>query len=357
MILHPYPFRNQKIAIVGDFPREDDLSSGVPFSGKAGQELTRLLTEAGIARKDCWLTYACTHQPMKGFERVKDFLDVCVPKKEYVELCEAAGVSLRPPLTTGKYVPPEYYPGFYDLRRSLESLSPNLTIVLGALPLWALTNSSAIASVRGTVIDGPCGKILPTYPPDRVLAQWSSRVVVLVDLQKARREAEFKEVRKPRRQFWIDPSIEDLHLFTEVHLAGAKEISVDIECLGKQISMIGVSPHPSISLVVPFMDTRQPDLSYWRTEAEEVLALRWVKTLLQSKLVKITQNGIFDMQWIWKQLGFGLRGPYEDTMIRHHTMQPELQKGLGFLGSVYTNEASWKLMRKRTGEEEEKKDE
>jgi hypothetical protein len=32
-------------------------------------------------------------------------------------------------------------------------------------------------------------------------------------------------------------------------------------------------------------------------------------------------------------------------MLLHHSMQPELEKGLGFLGSVYTDEPSWKFMR------------
>jgi hypothetical protein len=34
-------------------------------------------------------------------------------------------------------------------------------------------------------------------------------------------------------------------------------------------------------------------------------------------------------------------------MLLHHAMQPEAPKGLEFLGSVYTNEASWKLMRSK----------
>jgi len=33
-------------------------------------------------------------------------------------------------------------------------------------------------------------------------------------------------------------------------------------------------------------------------------------------------------------------------MLLHHALYPELPKGLGFLGSIYTNEASWKLMRR-----------
>ena len=42
-------------------------------------------------------------------------------------------------------------------------------------------------------------------------------------------------------------------------------------------------------------------------------------------------------------------------MLLHHSLFPELQKGLGFLGSIYTNEASWKLMRGQ--DDSNKKDE
>jgi hypothetical protein len=45
----------------------------------------------------------------------------------------------------------------------------------------------------------------------------------------------------------------------------------------------------------------------------------------------------------------------EDTMLLHHSLFPELPKGLGFLGSIYTNEASWKLMHGLT--DTEKRDE
>jgi hypothetical protein len=44
-----------------------------------------------------------------------------------------------------------------------------------------------------------------------------------------------------------------------------------------------------------------------------------------------------------------------DTMLLHHSMYPELPKSLGFLGSIYTNEAAWKLMRRDA--EELKRDE
>jgi hypothetical protein len=43
-------------------------------------------------------------------------------------------------------------------------------------------------------------------------------------------------------------------------------------------------------------------------------------------------------------------------MLLHHALQPESPKGLDFLGSVYTEEASWKLMRPR-GKQTIKRDE
>jgi hypothetical protein len=37
----------------------------------------------------------------------------------------------------------------------------------------------------------------------------------------------------------------------------------------------------------------------------------------------------------------------DDTMLLHHALYPEMQKDLGFLGSIYTNEASWKINHKK----------
>ena len=33
-------------------------------------------------------------------------------------------------------------------------------------------------------------------------------------------------------------------------------------------------------------------------------------------------------------------------MLAHHALQPESAKGLGFMGSIYTDEGAWKQERK-----------
>jgi len=56
---------------------------------------------------------------------------------------------------------------------------------------------------------------------------------------------------------------------------------------------------------------------------------------------KVFQNGIFDISFFLR-LGIVPRACTDDTMLRHHAMFPELPKALGFLGSIYTEDISWK---------------
>ena len=35
-------------------------------------------------------------------------------------------------------------------------------------------------------------------------------------------------------------------------------------------------------------------------------------------------------------------------MLVHHALYPELNKGLGFLGSIYMNEPAWKHLRRES---------
>jgi DNA polymerase I-like protein with 3'-5' exonuclease and polymerase domains len=108
-------------------------------------------------------------------------------------------------------------------------------------------------------------------------------------------------------------------------------------------------------LVVPFI-ARLTGGSYWGDESHELRAWACVRALLESKIPKVFQNGLFDAQYL-SRMGFRLQSLRHDTMLLHHALFPELQKGLGFLGSVYTNEQSWKMLRRHKGEEELKRDE
>ena len=104
-------------------------------------------------------------------------------------------------------------------------------------------------------------------------------------------------------------------------------------------------------MVVPFVDAQ--GINAWDSQEKEILAWRLVKEILEGPTIKLFQNGLYDLQYLLR-MGFRPKNCHADTMLLHHALFPEMQKGLGFLGSIYTNESSWKLMRKRN--EELKKD-
>lgn len=187
-------------------------------------------------------------------------------------------------------------------------------------------------------------KILPTYQPSYVLKVWDERPIVVADLIKARREAKTLDYTRPHRRLWLEPTLEDIKTFIHEVLLPSPAFAIDIETAKGQITCVGFGTQ-SHSICIPFADSRKVGGSYWSTKEEELQAWTLVKQICQLDVPKIGQNLMYDMQWLWAKMAISIRGPIHDTMLMHHSMFPEMQKSLGFLGSIYTNEASWKKLR------------
>jgi len=166
---------------------------------------------------------------------------------------------------------------------------------------------------------------------------------------------EFPDIRRPERWVTINPTIKDL-LDYQPRIEGAKVLAFDTETAHKQITCISFAPNPEHAIVIPFVDRSKSGYNYWARPEEEVQAWRFVRRWLGFPMPKLAQNGLYDLQYLWKIHGIPVRNFFEDTMLKHHSIYIELKKDLGFLGSVYTDEASWKLMRTRAKDMVEKKD-
>lgn len=338
--------RDAKIVIVGEAPGEQEELTGMPFQGSSGQELTRMLKEAGIDRSQCFLTNVLSFRP---------------PDNKLDEWCgkrEDVGKDYPlPPLASGKYLRTEHLPELDRLREEIESVNPNLVLALGGTASWAILRSGKITPIRGTVTSGVLTphKVLPTFHPSAVIRNWENRPVVVADFIKAERESHFSEVRRPQRTIYYDPELHDLQIIRQ-HLLSANRLGVDIETKRRTITCIGFAPTRDSAFVIPFYDPRRVGGSYWSSADAEREAWRLVGDVLASPSEKVFQNGLYDIQYLAK-MGFQIRNSVHDTMILHHALYPELQKSLGFMGSIYTNEASWKLMRARGEDSNKREDE
>lgn len=349
-----------------------------PFVGTSGLELWRMLGEAmpeleprlhtqclqlalrygnaWIRQRHQWLEAAgVAYTNVLNFRPPGNKLDaLCASKKEI-----GNGQYTLPPIARALYLRPEYLPEVDRLLAEIEASAPNLVVAAGNTACWALLRATNISAIRGSVtysVSKPQVKVLPTYHPAGVLYQWTWRPIVVADLMKAFRESEFPHIVRPTRQVLINPSLEEVFEWTRQTLLHPPPLlSCDIETIWGQIRCIGFARSRGEAIVVPFVDTAHSSGSYWPTAGAELNAWNAVRSLLSSEIPKLFQNGLYDLQYLLK-MGLRLANVNEDTMLMHHSLFPELLKGLGFLGSIYTNEQSWKLMA-RPKADTEKRDE
>ena len=235
----------------------------------------------------------------------------------------------------------------HTLRDRLNRFDPNVVVALGNTALWSLCGTTGVSKLRGTVrlSTHTVGdfKVLITNHPNTVLRQYELRPITIIDLMKATRENASPELLLPRREIWIEPTLEDIRYFHEHHIRGCDLLSVDIETAGNSVTCIGFAPSRELAIVVPFYDDRKPNRSYWPSLSDERSCWEIVRNILLDRtILKLFQNGMYDIAFLWRSMGLKTYGAAEDTMLLHHALQPESKKSLGLLGSLYTNETAWK---------------
>jgi hypothetical protein len=178
---------------------------------------------------------------------------------------------------------------------------------------------------------------------------------------KARRFSSSREINRPSRIVHLNPTIEDLREW-EKELLTYPLLSIDLEneAVSRKspqrfITCISFSPLPNRSFVVPFVkDNWKP---YWSTAEEELEAWEFVRRVCGSPIPKLFQKHLFDTYVLRRDLvNIIVGGKIHDTMHLHHSIFPEIQKDLGFLGSIYTEEEAWKLERPKGRKGQEKRD-
>src|SRR5258706_2071199 len=359
---------SKPIVLLGEAEGANKTKIGKGLVGPSGVKLLRMLSEAGAieltsSARDYISNYYSTGDPNQldmvwnlhsEFHRANVFN--LHPQGNAIEsLCGDKSDSLPgyPKLSSKSpgYLRSEFASQLERLGDEIISLDPNLIVCLGNTPLWALAGRTGISKLRGTTcvsthtVSGY--KLLCAYHPAAVIRQWELRPTTIIDLGKITHEGGFAKLQRPRCEIWIEPEIEDIRRFINDFIIGCKILSVDIETAGQQITCIGFAPRIDLAIVIPIHDFRRKSGSYWTSIEDERLCWRLIRSVLEDQsIAKVFQNGLYDIAFLWRAYGIKVMGASEDTMLLHHALQPESLKGLGFLGSVYTNHGAWKSERK-----------
>ena len=348
--------------VIGEAPGREETERGRPFIGPSGRELRRMLATIGIRLDEVYTTNVFNQQP-PGNEL---HLGYGVPR-DHPFACLDFGPLTKQPTT---YLHATHVAQIKRLYSEILACAPNVIIALGGTATWALGMGGGISNLRGAVHlfeeGGKRTKVLPTFHPAAVLREWPLRVTALADLEKAVRESTSPGVLFDNTELWLRPTLDDLGDFGVRYMEAATECAVDVETRRGQISCVSFAPDVDHAIVIPFWvepggaagvegcepggDVGSPH--YWETQHEERKAWRWVQRWVEDPaLTKVTQNGIFDMTYFRNPHGMTPRGFREDTMLQHHSLFPELRKGLGYLGSIYCSVPQWKNLRTYKQEE------
>jgi len=307
-----------KLAIVGARPGKEEARLGHPFVGGSGEELWKLLGSHHVSRSQCLVTNAVlTFDPNRALP------------------------------TTG-----EIHAEQARLRAELEAFPANVILALGNEALYALCGIRGIDNWRGSILEStllPGRKVVAAWHPANILRTYERRYILDADLRRAVAQSAFPEIRRPERNFNIDPTLEQCQEFL---LGCDDEVVVDIECSPRNhylwcVGIGRISDSKNI-LSIPFT---RGDL----TISERIIVIRLLQDVF-NRCGVIGQNVGFD-KWILEKFGFRIPRITFDTMLAHHLLWPEAgiklttDQGkdnfsgghdLGFISSCYTEEPYYK---------------
>lgn len=328
---------HKPVMIVGEAYGEQEAQQGEAFVGPSGGLLKSILNQAGVSLRDCYLTNVFNERPPGN------------NVAHFYTRDRAAAISGFPPIEKGRWVDRKHEAHLARLAEELHAVRPNVILALGNTALWALAHRVGIKKYRGTPMLTKSGgfKLIPSWHPAAVLRQYNLKVVLAADCQKLARHMHFPELATPSRKLYLDPTIEELEDYAERKLYPAARLSCDVETIpsARQITEVGFAISPYEAIVIPFwVEGTGMARSYWTDPAHEVRAWNVVRRCVET-VPTFGQNFQYDMQFFYRQLGIQTLRFSGDTMVMHHAMQPELEKSLGFLASIYTDQPAWKFMR------------
>jgi uracil-DNA glycosylase len=141
------------LMFVGEAPGADEDVQGIPFVGRAGQLLTKIIEAIGLTREDVYIANVIKCRPPGNRN----------PEQDEVETCE---------------------PFLFD---QIDIIRPKVIVALGTFAARTLLRTlDPISRLRGRVYDYRGAKLIPTFHPAYLLRNPASKRDVWEDMKVAR---------------------------------------------------------------------------------------------------------------------------------------------------------------------------
>ena len=139
-----------KIVFVGEAPGADEDEQGLPFVGRAGQLLTKIIEAMGLSRRDVYICNILKCRPPQNRNPLPEEIAACEP----------------------------------FLKQQLRIISPQIICALGTFAAKTLLQTDAPISVlRGRFHHYEGIKLMPTYHPAYLLRNPAAKKTVWEDVQ------------------------------------------------------------------------------------------------------------------------------------------------------------------------------
>ena len=153
-----------KIMLIGEGPGSNEDQEGLPFVGRAGALLDKMLASINLDRKNVYITNVVNYRPPENRR----------PTEEEI----------------AKYLP--------YLKKHIETINPKILVLLGSTALNALIgNEDVISKARGKWIEKQFGEcktsVIVTFHPAFLIRQPAQKKMAWIDLKMIReRKSKFK---------------------------------------------------------------------------------------------------------------------------------------------------------------------
>ncbi len=144
---------NADLMFVGEAPGADEDEQGVPFIGRAGQLLTKIIEAIGLTRDDVYIANVIKCRPPGNRNPEPDEIAECEP----------------------------------FLLKQIETIRPKVIVALGTFAAHTLLRTDApISRLRGTFHEYHGAQLLPTFHPAYLLRSPDKKRDVWDDMKKVR---------------------------------------------------------------------------------------------------------------------------------------------------------------------------